>query len=91
LPVAVRAGPGVQSRDEVAVSGLLEGMMRRWRYRAAIRAEHTLEPTLRRRLDRVPEAWAARRALRQDRRLRTRSPSDIDALIAQQWTRILGR
>ena len=73
------------------MSGLVHGMMRSWRYRAAIRAEHTLEPTLRRRLDRVPEEWAARRALRRDRRLRTRSASDIDAAIARHWGRVLGR
>jgi hypothetical protein len=70
------------------VSGLLQRMMRRWRYRAAIRAEHTLEPTLRRRLDRAPEAWAARRALRRERRARPRSTNDIDAAIGRSWGRV---
>jgi hypothetical protein len=70
------------------VLGFVQKMMCRWRYRAAIRAEHTLEPTLRRRLDRVPEAWAARRALRRERRNRPRSTSDIDAAIGRHWGRV---
>jgi hypothetical protein len=57
---------------------LFDRLRRRWAYRAAVRAEHTLEPTVLRRLDRWPERRRDRAALRAERR---RRPHDIGGAI----------
>lgn len=62
--------------------------MRRWQDRAAVRAEHTLEPTLQRRIDRLPQRLGDRRALRADRRDRRRQ---VGARIAEASQRAWGR
>jgi hypothetical protein len=62
--------------------------VRRWRDRAAVRAEYCLEPTWRRRLDRMPQDWSDRRALRAERRAR---PRDFGALLDDATQRAWGR
>ena len=52
-------------------------LLARWEDRAAVRAEHGLEPTLRRRIDRLPRRWADRRLLRAERRARRKGPDMI--------------
>jgi hypothetical protein len=60
--------------------------MRRWQDRAAARAEHVLEPTLRRRVDRLPQRWADRRGLRAERRLRRRQIGKrIEEASSRSW------
>jgi hypothetical protein len=68
--------------------GLVDRFLSRWRDRAAVRAEHCLEPTWRRRLDRMPERLADRRRLRADRRSR---PGDIGGRIDEASRRAWGR
>jgi hypothetical protein len=53
-------------------------LLQRWEDRAAVRAEHELEPTFRRRIDRVPRRLADRRRLRMERRARPRDGRAID-------------
>ena len=57
---------------------------RRWKDAAARRSEMTLEPTLRRRLDRLPQRMRDRRALRAERRAR---PHDFDAALEKAQSR----
>jgi hypothetical protein len=49
---------------------LVGRVIARWEERAAVRAEHQLELTLRRRVDRLPARWRDRRALRAERHAR---------------------
>ena len=60
--------------------------IRGWQDRAAVRAEHTLTPTRRRRLDRLPQRIGDRLALRAERRAR---PHDfahaLDDATARAW------
>jgi hypothetical protein len=67
---------------------LLDLVVRRWRDRAAVRAEHCLEPTLHRRVDRLPQRMSDRRRLRADRR---RRPGDIGHRIDDASRRAWGR
>ena len=50
----------------------LAGLRRRWDVAGAVRAEHCLEPTWRRRLDRLPQRLEDRWALRCERAARRR-------------------
>jgi hypothetical protein len=68
--------------------GLVDHLLSHWQDRAAVRAEHTLEPTLRRRVDRVPQRLVDRRRLRADRRAR---PGDIGGRIEEASRRAWGR
>jgi hypothetical protein len=67
---------------------LVDHLLRRWQDRAAVRSEHCLDPTLRRRIDRLPERLADRRLLRADRRSR---PGDIGERIEAASRRAWGR
>jgi hypothetical protein len=68
--------------------GLPHRLTRRWQDRAAVRAEHVLEPTLRRRLDRLPQRWVDHRVLRAERRLRRRQVGErISEASARSWGR----
>jgi hypothetical protein len=71
------------------MSRLVDSAVRRWRDGAALRAEHELEPTLRRRIDRIPQRLHDRRALRAERRLR--SHMDIGEAVSraqgEAWSR----
>jgi hypothetical protein len=58
-----------------------------WQDRAAVRAEHCLEPNWRTRLDRLPQRWADRRALRAERRAR---PHDFTARLQDASERSWG-
>jgi len=62
---------------------LLEPLIGRWRDAAAVRAEHELRPTCRRRLDRLLQRTADRRALAAERRQRIRRDIDDAASIAR--------
>jgi hypothetical protein len=64
---------------------LVKHAVGRWQDRAAVRAEQQLDPTLRRRFDRLPQRLADRRALRAERRLRRRSADDIERALAESW------
>jgi hypothetical protein len=68
--------------------GLVDHFLSRWRDRAAVRAEHNLEPTWRRRMDRMPDRLADRRRLRADRRSR---PGDVGGRIDEASRRAWGR
>ena len=61
----------------------------RWQDGAAVRAELELEPTLRRRLDRLPQQLKDRRELRAERRLRGKRDFGDAARIAEaeMWRR----
>ena len=50
----------------------MAGMRRRWDAAGAVRAEHCLEPTWRRRLDRLPQRVEDRWALHRERAARRR-------------------
>ncbi|MCW2991861.1 MAG: hypothetical protein JWM73_2455 [Solirubrobacterales bacterium] len=65
----------------------LRALIERWQDRAAVRAEHVLEPTRRRRFDRLPQRISSRRALRAERRLHPPDPAAIDAAIGRTWAR----
>jgi hypothetical protein len=67
---------------------LVDHAMRHWRDRAAVRAEHCLEPTWHRRLDQLPQRVADRRALRAERRAR---PRDFEAALQDATARAWGR
>jgi hypothetical protein len=66
----------------------VDHLLGRWQDRAAVRAEHCLDPTLRRRIDRLPQRLADRRRLRADRRSR---PGDIGERIDEASRRAWGR
>ena len=59
----------------------VDHVLRRWQDRASVRAEHCLEPTLRRRIDRLPQRLADRRS----------RPGDIGERIEQASRRAWGR
>jgi hypothetical protein len=67
------------------MSRLVKHVVGRWEDRAAVRSERELEPTLRRRFDRLPQWLADHRATRAERRLRRHSASDIDSAVSKSW------
>lgn len=72
----------------LAVSRHLAGLRRRWDDASAVRAEHCLDPTWRRRLDRLPQRWDDRRALRRERAARRRRIDGAAELgFSQAWTK----
>jgi hypothetical protein len=73
------------------MAGIVKHAVARWQDRAAVRSEQELDPTLRRRLDRLPQRLADRRATRAERRLRPRSADDIERALAQSWGKALRR
>ena len=60
------------------MSRWLDRLWRRWEDRAAVKLEHHVEPSFRRRLDRLPGQMRARAELRAERRSR---PHDIGGAI----------
>ncbi|QEC47354.1 hypothetical protein FSW04_07000 [Baekduia soli] len=63
-------------------------VLRSWQDRAAVRAEHCLEPTLRRRIDRIPQRLSDRRRLRRQRR---QVPRDVGTAIDDASRRMWGQ
>ncbi|HUO70708.1 MAG TPA: hypothetical protein VMU39_08025 [Solirubrobacteraceae bacterium] len=64
----------------------MDSLISRWRDGAAVRAEHELDPTRRRRFDRLPQHFKDRRALRAERRLRAKRDIGDAARMAESTT-----